>query len=177
MFGNKICTLTGQTIRFHYLPMSRGILSEGYSSCFPRWLLPFSSAQELQLRQEIISVGSGDHDLSHYDYWRDHADMGHFHIHDSKHLHGDLFATRCVTKMASSRLGGIQMVCFLGDRKTMKTAERVHRPDPYKLALGRLKHPDRQLPGAGHTGCSAENNHLPLKTRSQRMNCRKRCDR
>jgi len=33
-------------------------------------------------------------------------------------------------------------------------AERVHRPNPYKLALGLLKHPDRQLSGAGHAGRS-----------------------
>jgi len=31
-------------------------------------------------------------------------------------------------------------------------AERVHRPNPGKLALGLLKHPDRQLSGAGHAG-------------------------
>ena len=34
----------------------------------------------------------------------------------------------------------------------MKKAERAHRPNPYKLALGLLKHPDRQLSGAGHAG-------------------------
>jgi hypothetical protein len=36
----------------------------------------------------------------------------------------------------------------------MNKAEPAHRPIPYKLALGLLKHPDRQLSGAGHAGRS-----------------------
>jgi hypothetical protein len=36
----------------------------------------------------------------------------------------------------------------------MKKSEQAHRPNPYKLALGLLKHPDRQLSGAGHAGRS-----------------------
>ncbi len=36
----------------------------------------------------------------------------------------------------------------------MNKAEPAHRPNPYKLALGLLKHPDRQLSGAGHAGRS-----------------------
>ena len=35
-----------------------------------------------------------------------------------------------------------------------KEAYRVHRPNPYKLALGLLKHPNRQLSGADDAGCS-----------------------
>ena len=38
-----------------------------------------------------------------------------------------------------------------------KNSEQAHRPNPYKLALGLLKHPDRQLSGAGHAGRSAKN--------------------
>jgi len=34
----------------------------------------------------------------------------------------------------------------------MTKVERVHRPNSYNLALGLLKHPDRQLSGAGHAG-------------------------
>jgi len=37
----------------------------------------------------------------------------------------------------------------------MNKFERAHQPNPYKLALGLLKHPDRQLSGAGHAGLSA----------------------
>ena len=34
----------------------------------------------------------------------------------------------------------------------MEKSQRAHGPNPYKLALGLLKHPDRQLSGAGHAG-------------------------
>ena len=33
-----------------------------------------------------------------------------------------------------------------------RNCEQAHRPNPYKLALGLLRHPDRQLSGAGHAG-------------------------
>lgn len=71
-----------------------------------------------------------DHDLSHYDYRWDRADMGDFYIHDPGHLHGNLFAARCVREMASfaistSRFRGIPMVCIVGDRKTINKKSRT----------------------------------------------------
>jgi hypothetical protein len=43
-----------------------------------------------------------------------------------------------------------------------KTAEPAHRPNPYKLALGLLKHPDRQHSGAGHAGRSVKQMELSV---------------
>jgi hypothetical protein len=41
----------------------------------------------------------------------------------------------------------------------MKKAERAHRTNPYKLAVGLLKPPDHQLSGAGHAGRSLKKYH------------------
>jgi hypothetical protein len=61
------------------------------------------------------------------------------------------------TKASFERLNDGQPECdFQSVRESdIKRGERSDAPNPYKLALGLLKHPNRQLSGAGDRGRSA----------------------
>jgi hypothetical protein len=41
---------------------------------------------------------------------------------------------------------------FCGNISGQMKFQQAHRPNPYKLAVGLLNHPDRQLSGTGHAG-------------------------